>query len=384
MPSQTIAVVGTGIAGLVCAARLAADGREVALIGARPGPRPAGAWSPRVYALNRASIEALGAAGAWRESERVTVFDEMRVWDDGGRIRFDAADCGEDFLGVIAEDALLRAALFERIEHMPQIRRHDTALAALRRADGVCRLELESGERVDAAATVGADGAASQVRKAAGIPSRNIDYHQDALIATVRLEAARQRSPARRACWQRFFKDGVLALLPLGDDCGAVVWSCRRALADELRDLPREDFAQRLARAFEWRFGAVEALSDTTSFPLRGLIAERYTAEQVALIGDAAHVVHPLAGLGANLGIADAVALTRAADNRGLTPAALRRYQREAAWRNNLVKRSLEGLNILFALENPAIAQLRGLGLSLVNRCPPLKHWLINRAAGAW
>ena len=352
-------------------------------------PADAAPLEPRVVALSRASERVLSRAGAWQRirGPRIQSYERMRVWhesvaaDSEAVLLFDAADAGEPNLGYIAENRLLQSALLEafleaggRIERAP--------LAGLEiGAEGV---NVRTAEGLLAARlVVGADGAHSPLRQAAGLSAEISPYGQTAIVASV--ATAR---PHQSTAWQRFMKDGTLALLPLADGTSSIVWSADDALARSLLALDATGFCAELDRASALALGATRLVSERASFPLSRLAAQRYVTQRIALIGDAAHVVHPLAGQGVNLGLLDAAALAQllaAAVARREDPgslAVLRAYER---WRKSevvVMSAAIDAFDRLLAHGRGPVARLAQRGLGWVNRSEELRRFFIRRALG--
>lgn len=397
-----VVIVGAGIAGGAFAALLAPSGLRILLLDAtaRPPRMPPLAATIhevglRVSALNPASVRLLAQAGAWQRlpSGSASPYEHMRVWeeDGSGRIAFDAAALGEPALGHIVENQWIVAALLAQLdeaknvsvccgETLERLELPDAAVPSV-------RLWLASGACVDADLVVGADGARSLVRERCAIAAPERDTGQRAIVATVTTAIAHGRTA--RQC---FLRSGPLALLPLTQPAGerscSIVWSADESVAAELLALDDIAFARRLGCASEHVLGDVEAVSRRLAFPLRPLHAASYVAPGVALIGDAAHVIHPLAGQGINLGLADVRVLVEellGARSRGLALAdagLLARYQRRRRGDNALMLEAMEVLRRLYADRRPAVRLLRSLGVAAVDAAAPLKRLLMRRAAG--
>lgn len=396
-----IAIVGGGLAGLALATALGGSGLRVAVIEGRPLQL---AWPPvgtadgvadfdlRVSAVTPASQQWLARLGAWRPevAGRAQPYRHMHVWEhDGtGAIDFDAAEVNAASLGHIVENRVLLAGLLHALEphHNVQVLSPAT-VGGFARMDDQVELRLMDGRLLRARLVVGADGAASPVREWAAIPCRRWEYDQRALVATI---ATAQ--PHAATAWQIFHRSGPLALLPLpgsdGTHYSSIVWSSDTAEAEELAALDDAAFIAALERASEQRLGRVLAIGQRAHFPLRAQHATAYTAPHVALIGDAAHTIHPLAGQGINLGFSDARALADEllrAHRRGLRaddPGLLARFQRRRKGDNLAMLAAMEGFKRLFGAEALPLRLLRNRGLALVNRLGPAKRTLIRQAMG--
>ncbi len=391
-------IVGGGLAGSALACALADLDLRIALLDARPLPmqRPElrddlDGFELRVSAITPASQQWLERLGAWQRVARLSPYRHMTVWDANGvgAIDFDASNVNAPQLGHIVENGLLQQALLQRLSTSRAVQPIAPAVIEAFARDGEqIALELAGGRRLTAPLLVGADGAQSSVRDWAGIGLREWDYHHRGIVATIATEKA------HGACARQIFRDdGPLALLPLrtadGDErfC-SIVWSCEPARADELLALDDDAFARALTTASEGVLGTVTAVGARQSFPLRARHARAYTAPNVALIGDAAHTIHPLAGQGINLGFSDARVLAdeiRRAVTRQLPlgePSLLARYQRARVGDNWLMLGAMEGFKRLFGTSAPLPVMLRNRGLDLVDRSGALKRLFIRHALG--
>ncbi len=372
-------------AALACA--LAQRDFSVALLEAR---EPAFDWDPaghdlRVSAITRASQRLLQNLGAWQAmlDERATPYQQMHVWDRAGfgEIHFDAADLAEPDLGHIVENRVIVRALWELLEDSRTEVLVPVRLAALDLSDGGAVLALDDGRTLNAGLVVGADGARSQVRELAGIESRGQPYDQHAVVATVRAELGN-----RSTAWQRFMRDGPLALLPLEQDLFSIVWSTAPNEAERLCALPEDEFNTLLTGASESRLGRLTLQGARAAFPLRLQHAEQYVLPGLALVGDAAHVIHPLAGQGVNLGFLDAGALVDAliaGRERGRMPGALatlRRYERTRKGHNTATQLAMDAFKHLFSNDSSVLSLARNLGLGAAGRLTPLRR-LFERVA---
>ncbi|NIR28086.1 MAG: ubiquinone biosynthesis protein UbiH [Gammaproteobacteria bacterium] len=385
-----VAIVGGGAVGAALACALGAAGIRVALIEAHaPAEAPGGeGFDLRVRALTRASERILRGVGAWRHlpGERLGPFREMHVWDatGAGEIHFDSADIGEPTLGYIAENRALQHALERRIETLEEVRWYRPAVLEDIDTEPARALLRVDGARLETRLVVGADGTESRVRSLVGIEATRADYHQRAVVACVRT----QQSHGETA-WQRFLPAGPLAFLPLPPhDLSSIVWSTEPQHATHLLALTASEFARELEDAFASRLGAVTWVGERASFPLHGLRAARYVAGRSALVGDAAHTVHPLAGQGLNLGLLDAAALAEVlieAHARGRDiggSPALRRYERWRAGHNLLMKSLLESFKWLFENSWAPVRLTRNAGLVVTDRLHPVKRLIMDHATG--
>jgi 2-octaprenylphenol hydroxylase len=382
-----VVVVGGGMVGAALACALAQRDFSVALLEAR---EPAFDWDPaghdlRVSAITRASQRLLQNLGAWQAmlDERATPYQQMHVWDRAGfgEIHFDAADLAEPDLGHIVENRVIVRALWELLEDSRTEVLVPVRLAALDLSDGGAVLALDDGRTLNAGLVVGADGARSQVRELAGIESRGQPYDQHAVVATVRAELGN-----RSTAWQRFMRDGPLALLPLEQDLFSIVWSTAPNEAERLCALPEDEFNTLLTGASESRLGRLTLQGARAAFPLRLQHAEQYVLPGLALVGDAAHVIHPLAGQGVNLGFLDAGALVDAliaGRERGRMPGALatlRRYERTRKGHNTATQLAMDAFKHLFSNDSSVLSLARNLGLGAAGRLTPLRR-LFERVA---
>ena len=383
-----IAVVGAGPAGQAMALALAQAGFDTVLIDAAAEPPFAPeALDLRVFALSPASTRLLGALGAWPLPlmDRVCAYRHMHVWerDPEHGVHFDAAMLGWSQLGHIVEHSVLQHALAQRIATTASVRcRWGARVEALNIDADSVGINL-GGETLCARLLIGADGAASPVRNLTGIRAERVDYRQRGLVANVR--TAVQRDGTAR---QRFLATGPLAFLPLANGACSIVWSLPEREADRLKALPDDEFEREITTAMGGALGRVTLESERAAFPLMRQLAERYVHRRVALVGDAAHVVHPLAGQGLNLGFVDVAALTdvlAAARVRDLdlgSDAVLARYARWRQGDNALAAHTFEAIGRLYALKTPGLFALRDFGQRMVDRLPPLKRRFILHASG--
>ncbi|WP_313917395.1 UbiH/UbiF/VisC/COQ6 family ubiquinone biosynthesis hydroxylase [Tahibacter sp.] len=383
-----VAIVGAGMVGSAAALALARRGLRVALVEERA---PSG-WNAaddvdlRVVALARSSVDLLEQLDIWTNvrSARASAYRHMYVWDsqNGAHIEFDAADTGAAELGWIVENRLIQHTLWTALQAQDSVSLRCPARVVATEDEGETRsLRLDDDSRVVARLVVAADGPASPLRHLLGIGASGHVYDQHALVAHVRTERAHEQT-----AWQRFLPGGTLALLPLADGRCSIVWSLPPQECRRLREIDEAAFLQELGCASDFRLGPILATSARAEFPLRLLLADRYVAPRFALLGDAAHQVHPLAGQGVNLGLRDVAALVDAiagdADRDPGAATALRRYERRRRSDNTISAWSMDGINRIFRSEFEPLVFARGIGLRAVNALGPLKQLLARHAAG--
>ena len=382
-----VVVVGGGMVGAALAAALGQAGRSVAVVEARlPSAwRSDDDYDLRVSAINRASQHLLERLGAWPAilGRRANAYRRMRVWDarSVGDIEFDAVDLGESNLGHIIENRVIQESLLECLARLDTVQLFaPLGVETLTVESKTARVGLSDGSVLLARLVVGADGARSRIRELAGIQRSERSYGQTAIVATVATEA-----PHESTAWQRFLPTGPLAFLPLGDGRSSIVWSATSAEAERLLALDDAEFRSELARAVDLRLGGITACSARAGFPLVGGQSYPYVLPRVALIGDAAHSIHPLAGQGVNLGLMDAAELAGVLGSTGRDPgsmAVLRRYERARRGENEAVMRLMEGFRLLFGSQLPLLPWARGRGMRLVGALEPLKRQLMSHALG--
>jgi ubiquinone biosynthesis UbiH/UbiF/VisC/COQ6 family hydroxylase len=372
-------VAGAGPVGVSLARAM--RGRKLALLApARRVPRPpaAGVFDSRVYALTPGNVAFLEQIGVWQAipAERRTPVRAMQVAGDDGasRIEFDAYRAGVPALAWIVEDAVLQDALWQGLEATvaePEEIRFSEKSVAVRSRDG---------GSFEGRLIVGADGAQSLVRRAAGIATKESDYGQVAVVANFRAETAH-----RGTAYQWFHGGAVLALLPLPENQVSMVWSLPAAEAPRVLQLAPDALCREVESASRGAAGRLELAAAPRSYPLRRLSARQLVAPRIALVGDAAHVIHPLAGQGLNLGLQDVreLAAVLAGMDERRDPGdlrLLRRYERARAEPILAMNIAVDGLFALFKGESRTLGRLRNAGLNLVDRVPVLKNMLIRQA----
>lgn len=390
-----VVVVGAGVVGAAAALAFARDGLQVALVEARePAPWRVDEPDLRVYAFAPDNAALLDSVGVWDAvlQARAQPYRHMRVWDaaGGAPIEFDADAFARRELGWIVENGLLvdrlwapQAAAGVRV-HCPD------HVVALEQDEASASVELAGGRRLRARLVVAADGAGSRLRELAGVAVGGHAYHQRGVVAFVDTEL-----PHQMTCWQRFLPTGPLAFLPFVEDSGergpegrrsSIVWTLPDAEAERMLALDDAAFLQALGRAFDGPLGGMRAVSKRAAFPLRLQLAKQAVAGRVAIIGDAAHAVHPLAGQGVNLGLRDVRALREALRAAGGAdagvPVRLARWARQRRSENAMAAYAFDGINRLFSNDALLPTLLRGPLLGVAGRVPALTHLFWRRAAG--
>ncbi|HEY8353606.1 MAG TPA: UbiH/UbiF family hydroxylase [Methylophilaceae bacterium] len=382
-----VIVVGAGLVGMSCALALSRLGISVALVEARPmneaaPPTTDRDWDARIYAISPANADWLAALGVWPRmpAERICPIARMQVFGDAtdSSLQFDAHEACVDYLGYILESRQLEHALQSALKDagvrlvmgvMPAI-----AVFHERRAE----LRLTDGSRYQAQLLVAADGANSWLRAQAGIAVQTHDFRQLGVVANFAIE-----QPHRQTAFQWFCDRGILAWLPLPGNRMSMVWSTDEPQA--LLELAPEMLSEQVARQGGCRLGALQCLTPAQAFPLRQMTAVTSIGPLLALVGDAAHTVHPLAGQGVNLGFEDVRVLVETlAARRPLQMLGdrmlLRRYERARKGEVREMQCVTRGLNALFAHTDPRMRQLRNWGLRQTDRQARLKQYLIHQA----
>ncbi|HEX2389869.1 MAG TPA: UbiH/UbiF family hydroxylase [Casimicrobiaceae bacterium] len=386
MERRDVLIAGAGLVGLALAAALARNGMTVALLD-RQAPPPSGdpeTWDARVYAISPGSAAFLQGVGAWQalSCERIAAIESMRiVGDQGATLNFSAYELGERALAWIVEERALRSALLPAI-HVAGIDFVTGAeFASLAWSPTEGTLTLADGRRFTASLVVGADGLHSWVRHAAGIVAEPRSYGQQGVVANFDCERA------HHGCARQWFRTdgGVLAWLPLPGRRMSIVWSAPDAQAHELLALSHDAFTARVAEAGDNALGALRMITPPAAFPLQSLRLPTSIAHRMALVGDAAHGVHPLAGQGVNLGFGDAQALASVLAERGPVgdagaPILLERFARRRAEPVLAMHAVTDGLVRMFGPRMPWLKTLRNVGLSAVDRLPIVKRALAQSA----
>ncbi len=386
-----ICIVGGGLAGLSLAALLSESGLSIAVVEPTPLPlnpvRPAkDDYALRISAINLASMrlfEHLGIKPALLDS-RASGYQKMQIWDANSDafIQFDANDIDSDQLGYIIENNIIINSIFDIIKANGNIIFHtDSLLDIEHKPDGI-EIKLEKG-RLHTQLLVGADGQFSKVRALAKIPTELGTFNQTALVCRIQTEQTHQQT-----AYQCFHHSGPIAYLPLMDGSSSIVWSCDTDKAAQLSQLDDKAFARAIQDALQSTLGAVKILGPRAAFPLAQQHASAYIDSRIALIGDAAHRTHPLAGLGANLGLQDAAVLAETLLQAGQqhrpmhSMATLRKYERTRKHQNALILDTMAAFKAGFASRSPGLTSLRAMALNSVNHSPILKTGITRLATG--
>ncbi|HCJ51013.1 MAG TPA: ubiquinone biosynthesis protein UbiH [Gallionella sp.] len=385
-----VVIIGGGLVGASLAAALKNSGLALALVEAGSAPAiedDSGStenWDSRIYAISPGSRTFLEQSGAWQrlDPRRVAPVEEMRVFGDSdAELKFSAYQMGVPELACIVENRHLQAALWQGLQSQDNLDFiHPARCAALALGDDAARLTLEDGREFGAKLIVGADGRDSWVRNQAGISAAPVDYQHHGVVANFSCEL-----PHRGIAHQWFAPDGILALLPLPGNRLSMVWSVTPEKSAELTSLTDEALCAQVAAASQHTLGKLQILTPAAAFPLRLLVLPHISAKRVALIGDAAHNMHPLAGQGVNTGFRDARQLAELLiDRGGCTDSGdaqlLRRYDRKRREDIYSMQSTTYGLKKLFCNDDPLLRTLRNLGLNATNHLIPLKKLLMQHA----
>lgn len=388
-------IVGAGMVGSTLALALKDSGLNILLVDSSPltvAPfNPAQTFAPRVSALSIASQRILERVAAWPGivQRRASPYRDMHVWDGSGtgKIHFSANSVHADVLGHIVENSIVQDALLEQLHESDIGLLAHSRVEQLRHSGDEWLMQLEDGNEIRSPLVIAADGANSAVRRLTGCKTHEWDYLHHAIVTSVRCE-----KPHQETAWQRFTDDGPLALLPLqhsdGKNWCSIVWSVPEEQAQKIMALDDAAFCTALGAACEHRLGHIEHADQRYSIPLRQRHAKRYIAPGLALIGDAAHTIHPLAGQGVNLGFLDAAVLAEVLLNavqRGEDIAServLSRFERRRMPQNLAMMSAMEGFQHLFQADALPIRLLRNSGLKMVDNLDQVKALFVRHALG--
>jgi len=376
-------IIGAGLVGAAAALALGRQGLRVALVERQPPLAPDASWDTRIYAISPAPQRFLERIGAWQRLDPARIQPVFRMdvaGDTTGALRLDAYESGVSHLATILESGRLQYALWQAIEDDGSVAVHcPAAIASIERGDPFTRIALDDGTMLETELVVGADGAASRIREWAGLASTVSPYGQSGVVANFECER-----PHRGTAFQWFFDSDILAWLPLPGNRLSIVWSTRTEQADALVALDDAALIEKVRAAGHDRLGELRLLTPAAAFPLRLIRVESAVAPGVALIGDAAHGVHPLAGQGVNLGFGDAEVLVDVLARYRQTRSycgdvrVLQHYARERAEPVQRMQALTHGLHHLFA--DSRVGWLRNAGMRVVDHLPPLKATLVREA----
>lgn len=390
-----IAVIGAGIVGSSAALSLARAGYRVALVEAHE-PK---AWSEdnpdlRVVALAADNQKLLDNCGVWNKiaGRRTRSYTEMRVWDAaaGDELHLSASQQAQESLGAIVENNNIADALWQTIKQEGRIHCFCPDKLESIEQESTVTIHLQSGAVIKAGLVLGADGASSKVRELLGLKTDKKDYGQRGLVAYVRTTESHQNT-----AWQRFLPTGPLAFLPFSDSRCSIVWTLPNDEAERLLHCDEESFCRELTRAFDARLGDVTEVSQRAAFPLQRQLSKEMLVGRVALIGDAAHTVHPLAGQGVNLGLRDVAALldllgeakmssehSKQKNAVQISQHRLERWARQRTSENAVAAYSFEAINHVFSNDEILPTLLRGHAFGIANVLAPVRNFLLKQAAG--
>jgi 2-octaprenylphenol hydroxylase len=384
-----IVIVGGGMVGAATALGLSKNGFKVLIL--EKGPvnldwDHSSEYRMRVSALTRASEKILKNLGVWTgiENRRCHAFTAMHVWDEvtPGEVHFSAKDIQEPNLGHTVENAVIQAAIWEQLEQQDNVSVLYTAeISDVETSEQQAHLRLVGDVCVKTQLLIAADGAFSKVRELANIGLKTHDYQQCAIVGCVKTESSHQDT-----CWQRYTGDGPFAFLAMDENVSSIAWYLPNEKMDWALSLDDETFAEEISRASDYRLGQVVEVAQRDGFPLVRRHAEHYVKPHLALVGDAAHTIHPQAGQGVNLGLLDAAALiekvveARDAGKDFGSYSVLRKYERWRRGDNEIVQRSMEAFDWLFKQDASLKVAFRKFMLPVANRMSFVKNWLMDQA----
>jgi len=381
-----IVIIGGGLVGSALACALGTTDKSVMVLesGSAQTEMPSD-YDLRVSAITAASANFFKAIGAWdaMRQARMGEVREMQIWDEGGSgsLHLDAADTAEPCLAYIIENSIIRTALYRRLQQLSNIRYLENTSAELVAIEDD-RVVLDSGgNRVSTRLVVGADGARSIVREWSQIETSGWSFAQSAIVATIKSE-----HPHEYTAYQRFLHTGPLAFLPLDElHTSSIVWSADTERANELLKMSDADFVSELETAIEHRLGKLELKSQRAAFPLSMMHVDHTISHRIALVGDAAHRLHPLAGQGLNLGLADVATLAEVLSSNVADVGArkiLRQYERWRSEDTHLMVKLMDLFKRTYGSQQPVMKGLRNFGMDLVNSNSVIKRAITGFASG--
>lgn len=384
-----VVVTGAGMVGAAAACLFAQKSLRVCLIDRSSKIEwHSGKYHPRVSAVNIASMKLFRGLKVWDAicEKRISPYRSMEVWENNSNanISFSAQDLGLEQLGFIIENDVITSSLLEKLQqNYNAVIMGNLELLESHLQNDHLELLTNDGRTIRTNLLVGADGTQSRVRQICNIDSSFLDYDQDAIVTSVEFENSHKET-----AWQSFLPTGPVAMLPLENGRCSIVWSCDRPFADELTAMNDEKFCASLSEIFNDRLGKILSCDKRFRFPLRQHHADHYIAKYTALVGDAAHITHPLAGLGANIGFQDVAALAEVvndAHSNGVNIAnhsVLRRYERWRKGENALVLETMKSFKALFGSSQQPVKAARQFGLNLTDQLVPLKNQFARFAMG--
>lgn len=379
-------VVGGGLVGKAAALALTQIGMRVALLAQPANALPPGAiFDSRVYAFSSSSQSFLEKLRVWQalDASRVGPVYDMRVYGDANaELHFSAFQAAVPQLAWIVESTLVEQALDAALRFQPQLNWLDARAQSVEISDAHASVSLDNGDTLDGALIIGADGAHSWVRAQMDVTPKRRDYHQTGVVANFRISGSHGETAT-----QWFTGGEIVAMLPLAGPFVSLVWSAHTEHAQALLAMSPEQLTAELERVVGDRFGTLECVTPAQGFPLALQTVDRLIAPRIALVGDAAHVIHPLAGQGMNLGLRDVASLVQTLGAKETfrdlgDPILLRRYERSRREDIQRMMAATDGLQRLFALPGPIAKGLRNAGLALVGAQPQVKRWLVSHALG--
>ena len=377
-----IVIIGGAMVGQAFALSLADTDLKIAIVEPNnPNPKLDKDFHTRVSAITPKSENLLKSIGAWENIKRKKAFVNTKVWDQNshGSLDFDCSDEGVDHLGHIIENDAIQSALYASLDKT-DVEFISAKLDDIQKLEDGYKVKLDNNKTIECSLLIGADGARSRIRELAKIEYSSNDYGQKAIVCNIHADKGFEDTT-----WQRFLSNSIIALLPLTENTASIVWSAQNNLADELTALDANEFGERLSQGVEYRFGRFKVISDIQAFPLIERSSNEYVQQNLALIGDAAHNIHPLAGQGVNLGFGDVVELSaqiKANIHNFSEFSTLRKFARARRLDNELMAKTMTGLNWIYKENSEPVRILRGFGMNVINETPVLKAFFQKHALG--